>query len=102
MAHLARKIVKTYGEETGENLTNIPEEPKYKEISDYKEAKAVMKNYLETVIDMAEVKNSTGMKETNKIIKKAKEITDNPKFINPKCVRSFIVEDARVGRNSNQ
>ena len=35
-------------------MENIPDEPEYKEIEDHKEAKAVMKSYLETVIDIVE------------------------------------------------
>lgn len=36
MKHLARKIIKTYTEETGKNLENIPKEPEYTEIADHK------------------------------------------------------------------
>jgi len=100
MKHLARKIIKTYVEETGQNLKDIPEEPEYQEIADYKEAKAVMKDYLETVVDIVEENISTESKKTNEVIKKAKEIINDPKFINQKGVRSLIDEDARVGRKS--
>lgn len=100
MKHLARKIIKTYVEETGQDLKDISEEPKYKEIADHKEAKAVMKDYLETVIDQVEEEISTKEQKTKEIIKKAKEILDDPKFINQKGTRSLIDEDARVGRKS--
>ncbi len=56
MKHLARNIIKEYTEETLEPLENIPDEPEYKEIEDHKEAKEVMKDYLETVIEEAEKK----------------------------------------------
>ncbi len=36
------------------NFGKYPCRPKYKEIEDYKEAKAVMKSYLETVIDIVD------------------------------------------------
>jgi len=100
MKHLVRKIIKAYGEETGENLEDIPEEPEYQEIADHKEAKAVMKEYLETVIDKVEEKISAEMEKTDEVIKKAKEIISDPKFINQKGIRSLIDEDARVGRKS--
>lgn len=100
MKHLARKIIKTYGEETGQNLEDIPEEPEYQEIADHKEAKAVMKDYLETVIDIVEENIFTELGKTDEVIKKAKEIISDPKFINQKGIRSLIDEDARVGRKS--
>ncbi len=50
MKHLGKKIIKTYTEETGKTLEDMPEAPAYKEIEDHKEAKAEMKEYLETVI----------------------------------------------------
>ena len=100
MKHLARKRIKTYASETSENLENIPEEPEYKEIEDHKEAKKVMKEYLELVIDKAEKKLNSDTIETQKILEKAKKILDDPKFINQKGIRSLIDEDARVGRKS--
>ena len=89
--------------ENNQILENIPEEPKYKEIEDHKEAKAVMKSYLETVIDIVEKNISRNTGENNEIetvIKKAQEIIEDPKFINQKGVRSIIDEDARVGHKS--
>lgn len=100
MKHLARKIIKTYGQETGQNLEDIPEEPEYQEIADHKEAKAVMKEYLEAVIDRAEENISIELEKTDRVIKKAKEILSDPKFINQRGIRSLIDEDARVGRKS--
>jgi hypothetical protein len=46
MKHLGKKIIKTYEQETGHYIENVPEVPEYQEIPDHKEAKAVMKNYL--------------------------------------------------------
>ena len=100
MKHLARKIIKTYQVETNEVLEDLPEVPEYQEIEDHKEAKAVMKDYLETVIEKVSTKSSPNGKETAKVIDKAKEILNDPKFINQKGIRSLIDEDARVGRKS--
>ncbi len=103
MKHLARKIIKIYEKENNEVLGNLPEVPNYKEIEDHKEAKKVMKEYLETIIDKAEDgKNAIGQNvETGEIINKAKEILNDPKFLNQKGIRSLVDEDARVGRKSH-
>lgn len=98
MKHLARNIIKEYTEETLEPLENIPDEPEYKEIEDHKEAKEVMKDYLETVIEEAEKNLTKETTSTQNAIDKAKEIISDPKFINQKGVRSLVDEDARVGR----
>ncbi len=100
MKHLAKRIIKTYEEESGNPLENLPAIPEYQEIEDHKEAKAVMKTYLETVID--EVNKHTSVKEsqTHKVIQKSREILKDPKFLNQKSIRSLIDEDARVGRKS--
>ncbi|MFA6930169.1 MAG: IS1182 family transposase [Lentisphaeria bacterium] len=100
MKHLARKIIKSYQEERKESLENLPEVPDYQEISDHKEAKKVMKDYLETVIEIAENNTTLETPETSLIIEKAKEILDEPKFMNQTGIRSLIDEDARVGRKS--
>src|SRR5690554_5204449 len=68
MKHLGRKIINTYTEETGQDLKDIPEEPEYKEIADHKEAKAVMKEYLETVIVQVEKNISAKEQKTDEII----------------------------------
>ena len=81
----------------------MPEEPKYKEIEDHKEAKIVMKDYLETVINKVENSIGNGNSDnikTKKTIEKAKEIISDPKFLNQKGVRSIVDEDARVGHKS--
>lgn len=103
MKHLAKKIIKAYEEENNEALENLPEVPNYKEIEDHKEAKNVMKEYLETVIDKVEENKEVINKnsETKEIINKAKEILNDPKFLNQKGIRSLIDEDARVGRKSH-
>ena len=100
MKHLARNIIKDYYEETSEKLENIPFEPEYEKIEDHKEAKAVMKTYLENVIEETEKNLSDETTDTKKAIDKAREILSDPKFINQKGVRSLVDEDARVGRKS--
>lgn len=103
MKHLARKIIKTYEEENNEILENLPNVPNYKEIEDHKEAKKVMKEYLETIIDKVEENKEVINKnsKTEEIINKAKEILNDPKFLNQKGIRSLVDEDARVGRKSH-
>lgn len=103
MKHLARKIIKAYEEENNEILEDFPEVPNYKEIEDHKEAKKVMKKYLETVIEKVE-ENKKAISEdskTKEIINKANKILSDPKFMNQKGVRSLVDEDARVGRKSH-
>lgn len=100
MNHLARKIIKTYEEEANHCLENMPEAPDYKEMENHNEAKAVMKDYLEKVIDIVEKNNTSDAKKTDEIISQAKDILKDPKFMNQKGIRSLIDEDARVGRKS--
>jgi len=103
MKQLAKKIISSYEKESNEVLEEIPEIPKYKEIRDIYKAKEVMKEYLEEVIDTVEKKTScldSTKKQTKKIIKKAKEILKDPKFIAQKGIRSLVDEDARVGHKS--
>ncbi len=88
MKHLARKIFKSIEKEDYE----IPD---YKQIEDPKEAKQVMKEYLEKVIE--ENKENEKAKET---IEEAKEILASPLFIEQKGIRSLIDKDARVGHKS--
>jgi len=100
MKHLAREIISSYENEIGEKLDCLPAEPKYKEIEDHKEAKKVMKDYLETVITEVEKNSNQKTNNTNEIINKANRILKDPKFINQRGTRSLIDEDARVGRKS--
>ncbi len=100
MKHLGRAIIHTYEKETGTDLEGLPEVPDYKEISDHKEAKAVMKGYLETVLDKVETKVSTKEVHTAAIILSARNILADPKFMNQKGVRSLVDGEARVGRKS--
>ncbi len=100
MKHLAKRIIESFEEETGSELKDVPMAPDYKEINDHREAKKVMKDYLETVIDEVEKQTCSENLETEGALTKAKEILADPKFINQKGIRSIIDEDARVGRKS--
>lgn len=100
--HLANKIFKTYERESGELPENINQNiPNYKEIEDHKEAKQVMKIYLESEIEKIEniIKPEENLK-TQKIIENAKHILKDPKFIEQRGVRSIVDQDARVGHKS--
>lgn len=100
MKHLGRAITHTYERETGKQIEDLPEVPNYKEIMDHREAKSVMKCYLEKVIDLVERHITENEVLTQEWIQKAKDILYDPKFINQKGIRSIIDEDARVGRKS--
>jgi len=102
MKRLAKKILKNVKEECGAIPENVNEDiPDYKEIEDQKEAKATMKDYLEKLIENVEsTVDETVAPKTNKAIEKAKEILDDPKFIEQRGIRSLVDEDARVGYKS--
>lgn len=86
MKHLARKIFKAMNK-------NDYEIPDYTQIEDPKEAKQVMKSYLEDVIENADVC-------AEKEVEEAKEILESELFIEQKGIRSLIDKDARVGHKS--
>ena len=99
MKHLAKKIFKNLEEENGK----VPDEvdtdiPEYQAIENHREAKKVMKDYLEEVIE--QVEETTDLSEncqTKETIEQAKEILKDHKFINQKGIRSLVDSDARVG-----
>jgi transposase len=99
MKRLAQKILKNLKDETGD----IPEEinqdiPDYKQIENHKEAKAAMKSYLEELIEATQVQiNPEEAVKTQKMIDTAREILDDPRFLQQKGVRSIVDKDARVG-----
>ncbi|WP_434130840.1 IS1182 family transposase [Sporomusa sphaeroides] len=99
MKHLARKILRNLEKETGCIPDKVnPDIPEYKEITDPKEAKATMKEYLETM--MQEVENAIETAcapETAKVLEETKEILKDEKFILQKGLRSLIDKNARVG-----
>jgi hypothetical protein len=99
MKHLGKAIAHTYEQEAGTDLEGLPAAD-YKEIPDHKEAKAVMKGYLDTVLDKVEPKVSTKEVHTAVIIQNARNILADPKFMNQKGLRSLVDGEGRVGRKS--
>lgn len=102
MKHLAKKIFKTYEEESGELPEDINQNiPEYKDIKDHKEAKKVMETYLKEEIkkieDVVDIKENP---KTTKVLKNTKEILDDPKFMEQKGARSIVDQEARVGHKS--
>ena len=104
MKHLARKIIKEVKKSAPEIENDINTEiPNYKEIEDHKIAKETMKNYLTQMIKTVKQKLDSMIEEKTEllgIIEEAKEILEDPKFIQQKGIRSLIDKDARVGRKS--
>lgn len=102
MKHLAKKVFKAINEENGEVPETINQEiPEYKEIEDHKEAKATMKAFLEeTMTEVEEQLELEMYPKTKEILENAKEIINDPKFIEQKGVRSIVDQEARVGHKS--
>ena len=88
MKRLVKKIFKASGQEDIE----IPD---YTKIENHKEAKQVMKEYLEEVIEKNESNPAVEAE-----IQEAKKILESPLFIEQKGIRSLIDKDARVGYKS--
>lgn len=86
MKHLAKKIFKAE-EKTDYSI------PDYKQIEDHVQAKAVMKEYLEGVIEQAD----TGKPKVAEAVREAREVLESPLFIEQKGIRSLVDKDARVG-----
>src|SRR5699024_11692142 len=100
MKHLAKKIFKTYEEESGELPEDINQNiPEYKDIKDHKEAKKVMKTYLKEEIkkieDVVDIKEKH---KTTKVLKNTKEILDNKKYMKQKEDRSIVDQEKRVSK----
>lgn len=95
MKQLAKNIFKAKGQEE----YAIPD---YTQIEDHAEAKQVMKDYLEDLIER--VKEETPAEETSEAIiqatEEAQEILASDLFIEQKGIRSLVDKDARVGRKS--
>lgn len=100
MKHLGRHIINVLEEETTAKHDQFEAVPDYKAIEDHNEAKAVMKRYLEGVIETAEKVYLEESKPPSSILIKAKEILAEPEFIAQKGIRSLVDQDARVGRKS--
>ena len=96
MKHLAARILAALKTDHDGKLpnnidTNIPD---YKGIEDHKEAKRVMKEYLEKTIESAEPYAGFATKE---VLEEVKDILSDEKFILQKGLRSLVDQDARVG-----
>lgn len=102
MKRLAKKIFKTLDNENGNVPDTVNQEiPEYKEINDPKESKATMKAYLEeTIKTVEETVDIDQNPKTKELIHNAKEILNDPKFMEQKGVRSIVDQDARVGHKS--
>jgi len=90
MKHLARNIFKAMGQEEYE----IPD---YTQIEDHIEAKQVMKDYLEDLIEQVKEESS---EEVIQAAQEAQEILESDLFIEQKGIRSLVDKDARVGYKS--
>lgn len=98
MKHLAKKIFKSLLKDNGTVPVTVNTDiPNYEQIEDHKKAKAVMKNYLEDVMERAE---SYAGEETTKAIAEAKDVLSDEKFLLQKGLRSLSDKDARVGNKS--
>ena len=99
MKHLAAKI---FAALEADHDGKLPEEinvfiPDYKGIEDHKEAKRVMKEYLEKTVEEAE---PFAGEVTKGVIEKVRDVLSDEKFILQKGLRSLVDPDARVGYKS--
>lgn len=90
MKHLAKNIFKAMGKEKYE----IPD---YTQIADHAEAKRVMKDHLEHLIEQV---GKEDCKEAIPAAREAQEILESDLFIEQKGIRSLVDKDARVGYKS--
>ena len=98
MKHLAKRIFKGLEQDNGRLPETLNTEiPDYTQIEDHKQAKAVMKEYLEDVITVAA---QHGSSQTEKAVSEANEVLSDEKFILQKGLRSLSDKDARVGNKS--
>lgn len=98
MKHLAKRIFKSLEKDNGYVPVTVDTDiPNYEAIEDHKQAKTVMKEYLETVMEQAE---KYAGEKTISAISEAKEVLSDEKFILQKGLRSLSDKDARVGNKS--
>ncbi len=98
MKYLAVRLFKSMQKDLQEIPSQIDTQiPESKEIKDVKEARKVMKNYLEKVIDEAQKYPGENIKAA---IDEARELISDERFMNSKSVRSLSDKDARVGHKS--
>ena len=101
MKHLAAKVFAALEADYNGQLpagidTNIPD---YKKIQDHKEAKRIMKEYLEKTVEAAEPFAGIA---TKGIIEEVKDVLSDEKFMLQKGLRSLADPDARVGYKSKE
>ena len=98
MKLLAKRIFKGLEKDNGYVPVTVDTDiPNYEAIENHQEAKATMKEYLETVMEQAE---EYAGKSTQYAIKEAKEVLSDERFILQKGLRSLSDKDARVGNKS--
>ncbi len=90
MKQLAKNIFKAMNQEEYE----IPD---YTQIEDHAEAKQVMKDYLEDLIEQV---GKESCEEVSQAVQEAQEILESDLFIEQKGIRSLVDKDARVGHKS--
>lgn len=99
LKRIAKKLFNTIEKENGQIPDSINTQiPNYKEINDIKQAKEVMKTYVEEIMREAETYiNPEKNPKSYAIIQNCREILSDPKFIQQRGVRSLVDQDARVG-----
>lgn len=98
MKHLAKRIFKSLEKDNGYVPVTIDTDiPNYEAIENHREAKATMKEYLETVMEQAE---EYAGESTMNAIEEARDVLSDEKFILQKGLRSLSDKDARVGNKS--
>lgn len=102
LKHIAKKVFKNLEKEEGEIPEGINTDiPNYKEIKDHKEAKDTMRTYVEEVMEQVEEYiEAERHPKTYAVIQNARDILEDPRFIQQKGVRSLVDQDARVGYKS--
>ena len=98
MKYLAVRLFKAMQKDLEEIPAQIDTQiPESKEIKDVKEARKVMKDYLEKVMDEAQKYPGENIKAA---IDESRELISDEKFMNSRSIRSLSDKDARVGYKS--
>lgn len=98
MKHLAIRIFKALKKDLGEIPETVDRHiPDYQSIEDHKKAKAMMKAYLEKVMNEAA---AYAGEHTKAAIEEAMDVLADERFIIQKGLRSLSDPDARVGHKS--
>ena len=98
MKHLAKRIFKALEKDNGTLPPDIDTRiPDYEQIEDHKEAKRVMKKFVEKTINSAATYEKDNTQEA---IEEAKEVLSDERFLIQKGLRALSDKDARVGNKS--